>query len=87
MSENKMSEINKNTDTDANANNTVDSNLTAYSEAAEKPGTTSDSAVNYDSDHEYIKSLFDADGITAPDSLSEENISALIGDMTARYLL
>lgn len=76
-----MSEINKNTDTDANANNTVDSNLTAYSEAAERSGSTSDSAVNYDSDHEYIKSLFDADGITAPDSLSEENISALIGDM------
>ena len=74
-----MSEINKNTD--ANANNTVDSNQTAYSEAAERSGSTSDSAVNYDSDHEYIKKMFDADGITAPDSLSEEKILALIRDM------
>ena len=29
-------------------------------------------------DHEYIKELFDSDGITAPESLSEENMLAML---------
>ena len=29
-------------------------------------------------DHEYIKELFDSDGIKAPDSLSEENMLAML---------
>ena len=31
-------------------------------------------------DYEYIKELFDSDGIKAPDSLSEENMLAMLSD-------
>lgn len=35
-------------------------------------------------DHEYIKELFDSDGITAPDSLSEDNMLAMLNEAEER---